>query len=136
MRHPPATQRLLFHDLLLRSYLYHCIWSVITAHNLTPEKPDNLAPPQQHSAYSWHLSLLCVHVVHTLTRFPLVGLVPRSSVSLLLGFSAMLRVSLFSFCFTGYCTIICLGVYRHLMSGHEISRLQHCLECIMLVTLA
>jgi len=35
------------------------------------------------------------------------------------------------------CTIICLGVYRHLVSGHhEISRLQHCLECIMLVTLA
>ena len=26
-----------FHDLLLRSYLYHCVWSVITAHNLTPE---------------------------------------------------------------------------------------------------
>ena len=31
----------LFHDLLLRSYLYHCAWSVITAHNLTPEKRDN-----------------------------------------------------------------------------------------------
>jgi len=31
----------LFHDLLLRSYLYHCVWSVITAHNLTPEKRDN-----------------------------------------------------------------------------------------------
>jgi len=28
----------LSHDLLLRSYLYHCVWSVITAHNLTPEK--------------------------------------------------------------------------------------------------
>ena len=28
----------LFHDLLLRAYLYHCVWSVITAHNLTPEK--------------------------------------------------------------------------------------------------
>jgi len=34
------------------------------------------------------------------------------------------------------CTIICLGVYRHLVSGHEISRLQHSLSCIMLVTLA
>ena len=34
------------------------------------------------------------------------------------------------------CTIICLGVCRHLVSGHEISRLQHCLSCIMLVTLA
>ena len=31
----------LFHDLLLRSYLCHCVWSVITAHNLTPEKRDN-----------------------------------------------------------------------------------------------
>jgi len=31
----------LFHDLLLRSYLYHCVWTVITAHNLTPEKRDN-----------------------------------------------------------------------------------------------
>jgi len=29
---------ILFHDLLLRSYLYHCVWSVITAQNLTPEK--------------------------------------------------------------------------------------------------
>ena len=34
----------LFHDLLLRSYLYHCVWSVITAHNLTPEKRDSLTP--------------------------------------------------------------------------------------------
>jgi len=29
------------------------------------------------------------------------------------------------------CTIICLGVYRHLVSGHEISRLQHGLQLIM-----
>jgi len=35
----------LFHDLLLRSYLYHCVWSVITAHNLTPEKRDNNCSP-------------------------------------------------------------------------------------------
>ena len=28
------------------------------------------------------------------------------------------------------------GVYCHLMSGHEISKLQHCQDCIMLVTLA
>jgi len=44
-RGPPAYQiplpLTLFHDLLLRSYLYHCVWSVITAHNLTPEKRDN-----------------------------------------------------------------------------------------------
>jgi len=29
------------HDLLLRSYLYHCVRSVITVQNLTPEKRDN-----------------------------------------------------------------------------------------------
>ena len=42
------TQRVygyLFHDLLLRSYLYYCVWSVITAHNLTPEKRDNNYSP-------------------------------------------------------------------------------------------
>jgi len=26
----------LFYDLLLRSYLYHRVWSVITGHNLSP----------------------------------------------------------------------------------------------------
>jgi len=31
----------LFHDLLLHSYLYHCVCSVTTAHNLIPEKRDN-----------------------------------------------------------------------------------------------
>ena len=35
----------LFHDLLLRSYLYRCVCSVITAHNLTPEKRDNNYSP-------------------------------------------------------------------------------------------
>ena len=34
------------------------------------------------------------------------------------------------------CTIMCFGIYRHLVSGHEICRLQHCPSCIMLVTLA
>jgi len=70
----------LFHDLLLRFNLYHCVWSVITAHNLTPEKRENIyssvwAPynPQlrasaQHSSYNWHLALLWVSVMHTLTR--------------------------------------------------------------------
>jgi len=57
---------LLFHDLLLRSYLYHCVWSVITAHSLTPEQRDNNSPPpsnphfmpmKQHSTYNWHLAL-------------------------------------------------------------------------------
>ena len=38
-------ERVLFHDLLLRSYLYRCVWSVITAHNLTPEKRDNNYSP-------------------------------------------------------------------------------------------
>jgi len=37
----PMSPSSLFHDLLLRSYLYHCVWSVITAHNLTPEKRDS-----------------------------------------------------------------------------------------------
>jgi len=35
----------LFHDLLLRSYLYHCVWSVITVHNLTPGKRENNYSP-------------------------------------------------------------------------------------------
>jgi len=36
----------LFHNLLLRSYIYHCVWSVITAHNFTPEKRDNNYSPR------------------------------------------------------------------------------------------
>jgi len=87
----------LFHDLLLRSYLYHCIWSVTTAQSLTPEKrhyyysphsltPMHLVPTQQHSTYNWYLSLLWVSVMYIVLR--LVGLVPRSSLSLRLGFSA------------------------------------------------
>ena len=40
-----AVVSVLFHDLLLRSCLYHCVWSVITAHNLTPEKHDNNYSP-------------------------------------------------------------------------------------------
>jgi len=69
----------LFHDLLLRCYLYHSVWSVITAHYLTPEKRDNnylphalsnphFVPPKQQSTYNWHLALLWVTVVHALTR--------------------------------------------------------------------
>ena len=61
----------LIHDLRLRSYLYHCVWSVTTARNLTPEKRDNNYSPhpltatscQQHSTYNWHLSLLWVSVM-------------------------------------------------------------------------
>ena len=30
----------LFHDLLSRSNLYHCVWSVITSDNFTPAKRD------------------------------------------------------------------------------------------------
>jgi len=69
------------------------------------------------------------------TEALLVGLVPRSSVSLPLGFSAMLTVSLVSrvSLLLEVCTIICMGVYRHLLSGHEISRLEHCPSCIKLV---
>ena len=54
-----------------------------------------------------------------------------SSVSLLLGFSAILNVSLVSRLTARACTIMCLGVKRHLASGHEISRLQHGLQLIM-----
>jgi len=70
-------KKTLFHDLLLRSYFYHCFWGVITAHNLTPEKRDNnyappynphFVPPKQHSTYNWHLALLWVSVMHTLTQ--------------------------------------------------------------------
>jgi len=35
----------LFHDLLLSYNLYLCVWGVITAHNLTPEKGDNNHSP-------------------------------------------------------------------------------------------
>ena len=35
----------LFHYLLLRSYLYHCVWSVMTARNLTPEKREIIIRP-------------------------------------------------------------------------------------------
>jgi len=58
--------------------------------------------------------------------------VPHSSVRLLLGFSAMLSISLVSRVNAiEVCTIICLGVNRHMVSGHEISRLQHGLQLIM-----
>ena len=48
----------------------------------------------------------------------------------------LLRVSVVAGLMLEVCTIILLGVYRHLVSGHEISRLQHGLSCTMLVTLA
>jgi len=57
--------------------------------------------------------------------------VPRSSVSLLLGFSAMLSVSLVSRVTARSLHDNKLGVNRHLVSGHEISRLQHGLQLIM-----
>jgi len=58
--------------------------------------------------------------------------VPRSSVNLILGFSAMLSVSLVSrFTARSLHDNICLGVNRHLVSGNEISRLQHGLQLIM-----
>ena len=107
---PAVTLPCLFHGLLLRSYLYHCVWSVITAHNLTPEKRDNNYSPHPLTP-TWCLRnnieligltgisccfgcLQCI-VKHALV-LRLVGLVPRSSVSLLIGFSAMLSVSLVS----------------------------------------
>jgi len=65
----------LFHDLLLRSYLYHCVWGVITAHNLTPEKRDNNHSPhalsptsclRNNSELMWPIPLLWVSVMYTL----------------------------------------------------------------------
>jgi len=62
----------------------------------------------------------------------LVGLVVDSSVSLLLGFSAIPSVSVVLYgLLLEVCTIMCLGVKRHLASGHDISRLEHGLQLIM-----
>jgi len=58
-------------------------------------------------------------------------LLPRSSVSLLLGFSAMLSVSLVSQVTARSVHDDMLGVNSHLVSGPEISRLQHGLQLIM-----
>jgi len=94
------------HKLLKMYFMTHSyspisnvVWSLITAHNLTSEKRDNtysphpltfpassdphFVPPQQHSTYNWHLSLLWVSVMHTLTRSSITvsRLVSRSIVS-------------------------------------------------------
>jgi len=101
----------LFHDLLLCSYLYHCVtvWSVITAHNLTPEKRENNYSPHPLTPTSClrnNIQLItgispccgCQYCIlkHALVlrTLRLVGLVLHASVSL--GFSAMLSVSLIS----------------------------------------
>jgi len=128
-----AKTRTLFHDLLLRSYLYHCVWIVITAHNLTP-------PSNPTTCLRNNIKLItgispccgCLYCIlkHTLV-LRLVGLVPHSSVSLLLEFSAMLSVSLVSQVTATSLHDNMLGVNRHLASGHEISRLQHGLQLIM-----
>ena len=57
--HFQSTTLYLFHDLLLRCYLYHCVWSVITAHNLTVEKRDNklFAPPSNPTSCSTTFNL-------------------------------------------------------------------------------
>jgi len=85
-----------------------CVWSVITAHNLTPEKRDNNYTPhpltpttclrnniQLITGISPCSGCLFCTLKHALV-LRLVGLVPCSSVSLLLWFSAMLSVSLVS----------------------------------------
>ena len=56
---------------------------------------------------------------------------PHSSVSLLLEFSAMLSVSLVSRVTVRSLHDNMLGFKRHLVSGHEISKLQHGLQLIM-----
>ena len=60
-----------------------------------PTSNPHYVPVLNIHCYKRHIALLWVSVMHTLTRsgITLVGLVPRSSVSLLLGFSAMLSVS-------------------------------------------
>ena len=85
-------------------------------------------PPKQHSTYNLHLALLWLSVMHTLTNtlyivLRIISLVPHSSVSLLLGFSAMLSVSLLSWVTARSLHDNMLGVNRHLVSSHEISRL-------------
>jgi len=71
-----------------------------------------------------------VHCKHALV-LRLVGSVPHSSVSLLLGFGAMFSVSLVSRVTARSLHDNMLGVDRHLVSGHEIGRLQHGLQLIM-----
>ena len=87
-------------------------------------------PPHQHSTYNWRLALLWVSVMHTLTRSSIT--VSRVLVSVY--FYGLVRC-LGSVSFHGLllevCTIICLDVNRHLVSGHEISRLQHGVQLIM-----
>ena len=65
---------------------------------IVPPSNPHFVPPKQHSTYNWHIALLWVSVIHTLTLFSIAvnKVVPRSSVSLLLGFSAMLSISLVS----------------------------------------
>ena len=65
---------ILFHDLLLRSYLYHCVWSVITAHNLTPEKRDNNYSSAASTACSLQAPTRCgVPVAQRTTAFAAGG---------------------------------------------------------------
>jgi len=47
----------LFHDLLLRSYLYHCVWSGITGHSTRPRPLVAVAAVQYPgSVYRCHAS--------------------------------------------------------------------------------
>jgi len=64
---------------------------------MAPPSNPQFLPPKQHSTYNWHLALLWVSVMYILKHalaLRLVGLVPDSNASLLLGFSAILSVSL------------------------------------------
>ena len=53
----------LFHDLLSAPMFHHSVWSVITAHKLTPAKRDVTAPS---SAINGHASLHRVSAIITL----------------------------------------------------------------------
>jgi len=52
----------IFHNLLLWYYLYHCVWSGII---IRPNVKPHYLPPKQHSTYNCHLSLLLMSVMYT-----------------------------------------------------------------------
>jgi len=76
-----------------------CLKCLLAAHNLTSEKRDNNYSPHPLTPTSWLpnnvqliTGMLWVSVMYTIEHaviLRLVGLMPRSSVSLLLGFSAI-----------------------------------------------
>ena len=56
--------RLLFHDLLLSPISHHSVWSVITAHNLTPDNRGVISIDTLH----WSQLVRGYNTADTLTR--------------------------------------------------------------------